>query len=561
MNKVEANGAMLGPFFSLAMLSISRQKAFRSAVIVHLVLVGAVALAVYNRGPSSVPVMGQFLLVAGIVEGAVLIGWRLTQMPKSQALEFLLVSPLRPRRVFIAETLVGLARLALVTLAGLPILALLVLFSRLELLDLGPFLLMPFTWGAITGLGLTVWAYEPLRIRRIGERAAIVLIVFYLVIGVLVGEKLPYYLTTISRWGLQQQGETGEGPGRWFGWLVVYLSSLFHGGFEGMHLNNPFAVMDQWTRLAARRAIDGMIGLEIFAASVVGLLMWRASGRLKEHFQERHYRPILDPTNQNRGIIGERPLSWWAVRRVSEYSGRVNLWLAGGFGLLYAAFLVAGDQWPDWMGMRVFQILEHVGGVSVVATGLVVLAAVPAAFQYGLWDSNNQDRCRRLELLLLTGLDASDYWDAAAAAAWRRGRGYFFIACILWTAAFLAGRMDLLQVFGAFSASVVLWGLYFAVGFRAFSRGTQANGLGSILTLGLPLLAMGLTRAGSPAMAALVPPGSVYYATDQPPGALWPAGAVLSGVLALLWSRHALKHCDQELRQWYDLNHGSKLLD
>ena len=48
-------------------------------------------------------------------------GWRLTQIPKSQALEFLLVSPLRPRRLFLAEALVGLTRLALVTLSGLPL--------------------------------------------------------------------------------------------------------------------------------------------------------------------------------------------------------------------------------------------------------------------------------------------------------------------------------------------------------------------------------------------------------------------------------------------------------
>ena len=49
------------------------------------------------------------------------VGWRLTQLPKSQALEFLLVSPLRPRRLLFAEALVGLAQLGLVTLSGLPV--------------------------------------------------------------------------------------------------------------------------------------------------------------------------------------------------------------------------------------------------------------------------------------------------------------------------------------------------------------------------------------------------------------------------------------------------------
>src|SRR5262249_59710006 len=112
------------------------------------------------------------------------------------------------------------------------------------------------------------------------------------------------------------------------------------------------------------------------------------------------------------------------VKRVTQDAGRANLWLAGGFGLLYAAYTVAGPHWPPWMGRLVFIIVDQkMGGIPVLAAALVVLAAVPAAWQYGLWDSNAMDRCRRLELLLLTELEARDYWDAATAAAWRRGRG------------------------------------------------------------------------------------------------------------------------------------------
>ena len=145
-------------------------------------------------------------------------------------------------------------------------------------------------------------------------------------------------------------------------------------------------------------------------------------GRLKGHFHDRHYRPMTDTRLAQTERIGERPLSWWAVRRVMEYSGRVNIWLAGGFGVVYAAYLVAGDHWPAWMGRMVFEIFEKMGGAPALVTGLVVLAAVPAAFQYGLWDSTVQDRCRRLELLLLTDLNGGDYWHASLAAAWRRGR-------------------------------------------------------------------------------------------------------------------------------------------
>src|SRR5207237_7504654 len=108
--------------------------------------------------------LGQSLLVAGIVEGAVLIGWRLTQLPKSQALEFLLVSPLQPGRFFLAEAAVGLGRLALVTLSGLPILLGLTLLGRRDPvdfrlaspglidLDLAALMVMTFPCGAITGL-------------------------------------------------------------------------------------------------------------------------------------------------------------------------------------------------------------------------------------------------------------------------------------------------------------------------------------------------------------------------------------------------------------------------
>src|SRR5207237_899436 len=75
-------------------------------------------------------IVAQILLVLGIVEGSALIGWRLTQLPKSQALEFLLVSPVSSREVFAAELAVGLGRFLLVQLAALPALGLAV-FSGL----------------------------------------------------------------------------------------------------------------------------------------------------------------------------------------------------------------------------------------------------------------------------------------------------------------------------------------------------------------------------------------------------------------------------------------------
>ena len=195
------------------------------------------------------------------------------------------------------------------------------------------------------------------------------------------------------------------------------------------------------------------------------------------------------------------------------------------------------------------------------ATALTVLAAVPAAFQYGLWDSSAQDRCRRLELLLLTQLRGLDYWQAAALAAWRRGRGYLGVAALLWAAAAISGSIGLLQGIAGVAAGVVLWGLYFALGFWAFSRGIQANKLGMALTIGLPLLTFGLAKAGWPALGSLLPPGSVYYAAGVRPPWTWSIGAATGAGLMLLTARWAMSRCEAELRNWYSLHHGSMVLD
>jgi hypothetical protein len=491
-----------------------------------------------QRGGAA-PVLGLVLLTAGIVEGALLLGWRLTQLPRTQALEFLLVSSLRPWQVFLAEAAVGLTRLALVTLAGLPVLLVLVADGRLAFEDLPTLLLLPFAWGAATGLMLTAWAYEPLRVRFWGERVLLGMVIVYLVVGVLAGEHL----------------------GAWLDGLPDWLGALVLDGFLAFHHYNPFAGMQQALQRPAGGARGLVLGLLLGGLGLAGLLLARAAGRLKGHFHDRHYRPLADELGRGRGTVGDRPLSWWAVRRVTEYSGWVNLWLAGGFALLYAAYTVAGDDWPAWLGRGAFAAFDRMGGVPVLATALVVLAAVPAAFQYGLWDSSTQERCKKLELLLLTRLGARDYWQAAAAAAWRRGRGYFAAAAVLWAAAVLAGHVGPLHALGAAAAGVVLWALYFAVGFRAFARGVQAGGLGLLLTLGLPLLVFALYQAGWAGVAALVPPGSVYQAGASSVGWAWLAGPCLGAAAALSLGAFARARCDRDLRRWYDLHHGLKAVD
>src|SRR5436305_11798296 len=145
---------MFAAFFAQAARSPGRQRVFRRTVVAHLALLLALValLPLSPRGGTPAVLFGQFLLIAGVVEGAILVGWRLTQLPKSQALEFLLVSPLRPARVLLNEAMVGVALVTLVTLSGLPLLAVLAATGLLDTLDLAPFLLVPLTGGACTGI-------------------------------------------------------------------------------------------------------------------------------------------------------------------------------------------------------------------------------------------------------------------------------------------------------------------------------------------------------------------------------------------------------------------------
>jgi hypothetical protein len=471
------------------------------------------------------------------VEGAVLVGWRLTQLPKSQALEFLLVSPLRPFRVLVSEALVGITLLSFVTLTGLPLLLLLVASGILAPLDILVFVGLPLTWGALTGLLLTAWAYEPMRLRKRGEKAMMALVLLYLVCGVLAGEKLQLWL--------QQLPESVGLP-------------LYH-GLIALRDDNPFGAMRLWTERGGEATGERMLRLELLSLGLLTLLLLRAAWRLQPHFQERHHQVVVVRAGDEGDRMGDRPLTWWAVKRVSEYSGRINLWLAGGFGLLYALYAVAGPHWPDWMGKGVFALCDRFLGLGGLATALVILAAVPAAFQYGLWDASVHERCRRLELLLLTRLKPADYWHAAAQAAWNRGRGYFAVAAVLWLAAALSGQIPATRALAAVAVGVLLWALYFALGFRSFARGSHANGLGLLLTVGLPLAVMGLFRMGQGAWASLLPPGAVYGSTMLP-GVAWVVGPILAAAVTLSLTRRTLATCDTQLRHWYDQHHGSKVM-
>ena len=340
------------------------------------------------------------------------------------------------------------------------------------------------------------------------------------------------------------------------------LALLILNGFEAIHRYNVFSIMQFWMDEAPALAWPRMAGIVAATALAILFFLLRSARRLVGHFHELHYLPARRKNERDQSTVGIHPLSWWAVRRVSGYSGRVNLWLATGISVAYSAYLLAGSHWPAWLGRGVFELFERAGGVPTLTTILVVLAAVPAAFQYGLWDSNRMERSRKLELLLLTRLTGIDYWRASAAAAWARGRGYFFAALLLWTAAAIAQPQALLPYVDALAAGIILWVLYFALGFRAFTRGSSGGNLGLLLTIGLPVLAYALFRQGGSGASALIPPGAVYVAGSGGDNSLaLLLGSTLATVIALLVSRRAIARCKPSLAAWYELNHGTVMVE
>ena len=528
---------MLRPFFAAAMLSPGRHLVFRQTACLNAILVAGLAFAAAH-GKLSGETLGYLLLVLGLVEGAALIGWRLTQLPKSQALEFLLTSPVQPRRLFLAEAAVGAGRFGLAWLAGLPPLVGLVYAGVIGWDELRPLGLMPLLWGVVAGLGLTAWVYEPPAVRKAGELASLFGVLLYLTVGVVAAENLPVWLANLPDW----------------------LGSALFDGVMFLHTMSPFGVMRYWFQpdRAEWLAVQRFDRLNLAAAGFAVLAGVRGSFRLRGHYHDRHYRPLSGSRPDQSALIGDAPLSWWAVRRVMEYSGRVNLWLAGGFCLVYGLFIAAGDHWPAWMGKLVFQMFEGWGGPATVAASMAVMATVPAAFQFGLWDATVPARCQRLELLLLTDLEPRDYWRASLRASWVRGRGYLVAAAFLWLALGVSGRNSWAEVLAAAVGGLVLWGWAFAVGFRAFATGHQTSGVSSLLVLGLPLVLFGVVQAGYGWLGGLVPTGLAYAPLAGGFGWPWALGLLLVGAWAWRLTAVGLGRCDADLRRWYDAHQGMK---
>ncbi len=129
---------------------------------------------------------------------------------------------------------------------------------------------------------------------------------------------------------------------------------------------------------------------------------------------------------------------------------------------------------------------------------------------------------------------------------------------VLWAAGLWAGQLNWTQVIASAAAGVILWGLYFALGFWAFSKGLHANLLGISLTLAVPLATGFAVREGWTLAAGLLPPGSVYVPLASAWGWTWAIGAIVAAGAALFLARWSVFRCDDHLRQWYAVNQGAK---
>src|SRR5439155_23445058 len=112
------------------------------------------------------------------------------------------------------------------------------------------------------------------------------------------------------------------------------VGAAFSAAFRGLHEYTPFGVI----RFAMERppawAQPRIAFIEWLGFLLALGLLGRAAMRLQGDFHAWHYKPATEERGRARPALGDRPLTWWAVKRVSRYSGRINLWLAGGFGIL-----------------------------------------------------------------------------------------------------------------------------------------------------------------------------------------------------------------------------------
>ena len=144
-------------------------------------LLAAVWAVVQPQNPSqTLTLLAYFQLIWAFMVGGSLTGWRVTQFPKTRASEFYLMTPVSDWEIVGGEVLSGMLRSAFVIGSTTPVVAILWGLGWLELPQAITITVLPVAVGWATGLTVAVVAYQPVWLRRLGEKLFIVGLIFYL---------------------------------------------------------------------------------------------------------------------------------------------------------------------------------------------------------------------------------------------------------------------------------------------------------------------------------------------------------------------------------------------
>ncbi len=529
-----------------------RSTQLRATALGAVLVITLVSIAAIDQGPVELVerlTWTQFLLA--VVCGGFLTAWRVTQLPKTRAYEFYLLTPASDWELVAGEMVAGMCRTAVVVLATAPLMAALWGTGWLSGAGCLALLVVPLVAGWLSGLLMAVVAFEPMWFRRLVERLVLLVVLVYLVVFGLLGH---FCMPKIIAWW---SGLTGT-PAATFaqvGATTRYLNPFRLLGAVSQETEPGLAL-----RLAVVTAALMLVILLCFARLVV---------RLRAHYTEENYAHSAG-RRQSRRSIGQNPLSWWTWRRVSQFRGHINLYLTWTTLVLYAAWMLLEDRWPTWLAMSQLQMIRGLGGEALLSVAALQLAVVPMAFLNGLWDSNSQQRVQRLELLLITPLAGRHFLQASAVAAWTRGKGYAVGAIGIWLAAVLSGRIQWFEAAGIVLLGACYLLLCFAVAFRNFARVESDQSVtvrGLVWSIGMPLLTVALFQMGSHAWAAATPLGGVFmlslpgaerasWVNCSLPTVWFIAGTIAATSLigSLLLLKSAVRNFDREIHDWFEAN-------
>ncbi|QGJ68736.1 Hypothetical protein PBC10988_3970 [Planctomycetales bacterium 10988] len=488
----------------------------------------------------------QFLLA--IIIGGSLTGWRVTQFPKTRAAEFFLIIPRNDWELVTAEVLSGMMRTSFLMLVSSPLVCAMWGAGWMGGLEAFALLVVPLLCGWTAGLALTAIAYSPVWFRRLAEKGILVMILIYMVVF---GLFTQYFVRGI------------------FGYLLSWSRSTDSTWYHPSNLldyMNPFQLLGSLgfgdpALLPGR--LCGVIGLlGGFCLLTYGWLGWR----LRRHYWEENYgqqyrrKEFLKP-------IKENPLAWWTARRVSRFRGNVNLYMGWTTIGLYSSYLIFKEQWPPWLGEHLMMFFTMMGGAAVLGPAALQFGLVPIGFLNGLWDSNQQQRVGRLELLLVTDLTARDFFWGSVVASWTRGKWYFAAATVVWAASAYAAEITWGTFLLLFLCGTIYVVCFFSIAFRNFARlrgDRETANWGLSMTVGIPMVTIGIFWLKWGLLGAFTPLGGLYLLAlpedrQQAILGLSSTGTILlvvgvslvylCGAIFLIWT--ALRKFDAEIHQWF----------